>query len=100
MITLLCAAFGGAQVLFSTEVKFVDYVESTGSQAVDTGFFVTPQTRITADFAYTAKTVQQRVFGAAADTASPRYPAPSTSTGVRSSPGRCKTGKETGRRLA
>ena len=49
----------------------VDYVEATGSQAVDTGFFVTPRTRITADFAYTAKTIQQRVFGAAADTASP-----------------------------
>ena len=49
----------------------VDYVEATGSQAVDTGFFVTPRTRITADFAYTTKTVQQRVFGAAADTASP-----------------------------
>ena len=35
MITLLGAAFGCAQVLFSTEVKFVDYVESDGTQYVD-----------------------------------------------------------------
>ena len=47
MITLLCAAFGGAQVLFSTEVKFVDYVESTGSQAVDLGIVGRSGMRVT-----------------------------------------------------
>ena len=68
VIAAALTAFSLTSALAYTDVA---YVEATGSQAVDTGFFVTPRTRITADFAYTAETVQQRVFGAAADTASP-----------------------------
>ena len=45
--TLLCAAFGGAQVLFSAEVKFVDYVESDGSQYVNLGIKGRSDMRVT-----------------------------------------------------
>ena len=45
--TLLCAAFCGAQVLFSTEVKFVDYVESDGSQYVNLGIKGRSDMRVT-----------------------------------------------------
>ena len=54
MITLLCAAFGGAQVLFSTEVKFVDYVESDGSQYVDLGIKGRSDMRVTTRMSWVA----------------------------------------------
>ena len=41
------------------------YLESNGTQAIETDWFCTPKTKIVADFAYTAVTpLQQRVFGA------------------------------------
>ena len=39
------------------------YVQSDGSQAIDTGYFATPATRVDIDFAYDDLTVQQRPFG-------------------------------------
>lgn len=43
------------------------YIESTGSQAIDTGYFANPKTKVEVDFAYQATTVQQRIFGADVD---------------------------------
>ena len=39
------------------------YIQSDGSQAIDTGYFATPATRVDIDFAYDDLTVQQRPFG-------------------------------------
>ena len=39
------------------------YIESTGVQAINTGYFANPNTRVMADFQYTAVTAQGRVFG-------------------------------------
>ena len=52
--TLLCAAFCGAQVLFSAEVKFVDYVESDGSQYVDLGIKGRSGMRVTTRMSWVA----------------------------------------------
>ena len=44
------------------------YLEATGAQAINTGYHVTPLTRIVVDYAFTSATpTQQRVFGAASD---------------------------------
>lgn len=45
------------------------YLQSTGSQAIDTGYYANPKTGVTADFAFTSATpTQQKVFGADVDT--------------------------------
>ena len=46
------------------------FLQSTGNQAINTGYFVKPGTRIVVDYAFTSATpTQQRVFGAASDDA-------------------------------
>ena len=46
------------------------FLQSTGNQAVNTGYFAKPSTRIVVDYAFTSATpTQQRVFGAASDDA-------------------------------
>ena len=43
----------------------VAYIQSTGAQAIDTGYYANPKTGVTADFAFTSATpTQQKVFGA------------------------------------
>ena len=47
------------------------FLQSTGNQAINTGYFVKPSTRIVVDYEFTSATpTQQRVFGAASDDAS------------------------------
>ena len=47
------------------------FLQATGNQAINTGYFVKPSTRIVVDYAFTSATpTQQRVFGAASDDAS------------------------------
>ena len=42
------------------------FLQATGNQAINTGYFVKPSTRIVVDYAFTSATpTQQRVFGAA-----------------------------------
>lgn len=58
-VILVGAAFA-AGLLFAED----GWVQSDGTQYVDTGFRPTPKTKIVADFAYVdATTLQQRVFG-------------------------------------
>lgn len=55
-VATIGSAFGGS---------YVEYVDSSRSlkQAIDSGYYVNPKTRIVADFAYLETTVQQRLFG-------------------------------------
>ena len=47
------------------------FLQATGNQAINPGYFVKPSTRIVVDYAFTSATpTQQRVFGAASDDAS------------------------------
>lgn len=45
------------------------YVEATGGQLVNTGYHVTPKTRVVADFAFTGTESRQYVFGCTGDQA-------------------------------
>lgn len=41
----------------------IDYIESTGTQYIDSKYYATPNTGIEADFEFTDLTSQQRIFG-------------------------------------
>ena len=47
----------------SSEYKEVEYIESTGSQYIDTGYNITGTTGVEAEYEYTSLTTQQRIFG-------------------------------------
>lgn len=49
------------------EYQEVEYIESTGTQYIDTEYFASQKSRIYADFAYTSLDLQARVFGSRAD---------------------------------
>ena len=57
----------GTQTLLSkslpTGYTQLEYIESTGTQYIDTGYYANPKTKIQVDFAYTKLTQQQRIFG-------------------------------------
>ena len=58
------AAMGIAGVMVLSAAAAVPYVESDGTQAINTGYFVNPSTKIEIDFAMTdLVTAQQRMFG-------------------------------------
>ena len=56
--TAVCIAGGMALAAFADP-----YIETDGSQAVNTGYFVKPKTRVEVDYAMLdLQTVQQRIF--------------------------------------
>lgn len=69
--------YAGQKFLFAAAISAVAvgafaedaYLQSTGVQAIDTGYCANPKTGVTADFAFTSATpTQQKVFGADVDT--------------------------------
>ena len=58
------AAMGIAGMMVLSAAAAVPYIESDGTQAINTGYFVNPKTKIEIDFAMTdLVTAQQRMFG-------------------------------------
>ena len=57
----------GTQTLLSkslpTGYTQLEYIESTGSQYIDSNYYANPKTKVQADFAFTSLTQQQRIFG-------------------------------------
>ena len=49
------------------EYTQLEYIESTGTQYIDTGYYVNPKTRVKIDFAFTSLSKQQRIFGHSSD---------------------------------
>ena len=49
------------------EYTKLEYIESTGTQYIDTGYYVNPKTRVKIDFAFTSLSKQQRIFGHSSD---------------------------------
>ena len=61
LVVALALGIGSRSMVLAAD----PYVESNGNQAVNTGFFATPKTKIVVDFAFTdTSPTQQRVFGA------------------------------------
>ena len=53
----------GSDVLDLSAYTQVEYIQSTGTQYIDTGFYAKPTTSVEIDFQFTDLTVQQRLFG-------------------------------------
>ena len=48
---------------YVTAMRRVEYIEGTGTQYIDSGYYPGPNTHVKADYQFTAKAVQYRVFG-------------------------------------
>ena len=57
----------GTQTLLSkslpTGYTQLEYIESTGTQYIDSNYYANPKTKVQTDFAFTSLTQQQRIFG-------------------------------------
>ena len=65
-LVLGCAVVFAGSLQAAQLARFVDYIESNGSQWLDTEYLVSPQTKIEADFRLMARGSQYRVFSAEA----------------------------------
>ncbi|MBR1587651.1 MAG: hypothetical protein IJ658_04925, partial [Kiritimatiellae bacterium] len=62
--TLMClAAVGIAGAMALPSVAADAYIESSGAQAIDTGYFPNSKTKVVVDFQYTQLKAQSRVYG-------------------------------------
>ena len=48
---------------YVTAMRRIEYIEGTGTQYIDSGYYPGPNTHVKADYQFTAKAVQYRVFG-------------------------------------
>ncbi len=48
---------------YATAMRRVEYVEGTGTQYIDSGYYPTPNTHVRADYQFTAVAYSHRVFG-------------------------------------
>ena len=48
---------------YTTAMRRVEYIEGTGTQYIDSGYYPGPSTHVKADYQFTAKEKQYRVFG-------------------------------------
>ena len=57
--TAVCIAGGMALSAFGADA----YIESSGAQAIDTGYYPNPNTKVVIDFQFTQLKQQKRIFG-------------------------------------
>ena len=70
---LRVAMMGIAGMMAMSAAAADAYIQSSGAQAIDTGYYPNPNTKIVADFQFTTLKAQSRVFGTAGGTSFSGY---------------------------